>query len=304
MTFTKYLAALVVVLFLTFSHNSFAEEFKPKLALSTEVGDDSSIYGGNLCEFKGYHNIANEYHDRKFIPKIINILLPEAEKGDTEAEYNLGVAYAYAYKYEKALPWFLKAAKKGFVKSQYNLGIMYAKTNNTKEAIKWWHKTIEQGYDSYGCLGWVYADGIGIPKNYKEAAKWIKKAAEMENEVAQFRLGAMYYYGLGVARSGKEALKWFRKLSKRGYTAGHSDLGVMYATGQGVNVDYRAAVGLFREGGSFAIAQYNLGVMYYYGAGVRRDKTEAWKRFKIACKNGYEGACKPYYVTTPSFWEN
>jgi len=36
-------------------------------------------------------------------------------------------------------------------------------------------------------LGYTYSYGIGVPKDDKEAAKWIRKAAEQGNADAQFK---------------------------------------------------------------------------------------------------------------------
>ena len=48
-----------------------------------------------------------------------------------------------------------------------------------------------------------------MPKDYKEAVKWYRKAADQEDATAQFNLGAMYYYGRGVEQDFVEAHKWF-----------------------------------------------------------------------------------------------
>jgi len=42
------------------------------------------------------------------------------------------------------------------------------------------------------------------------------------------------------------------------------------------------------------IGCYNLGVMYFDGKGVKKDKQKAKKLFNKACKNGSIDACKAY----------
>ena len=53
-------------------------------------------------------------------------LLPLAEAGNPEAQYNLGVMYqeglVVEQNYGKAVKWFRKAAEQGDVQAQYNLG--------------------------------------------------------------------------------------------------------------------------------------------------------------------------------------
>ncbi len=57
----------------------------------------------------------------------------------------------------------------------------------------------EQG-DSYAQtnLGMMYRDGQGVLQDYKQAAKWLRKAAEQGNAKAQGLLGAMCLLGQGV----------------------------------------------------------------------------------------------------------
>ena len=44
----------------------------------------------------------------------------------------------------------------------------------------------------------------------------------------------MYYNGQGVRRDYAEATKWVRKAAERGYAAAQAYLGIMYWNGQGV----------------------------------------------------------------------
>jgi hypothetical protein len=48
----------------------------------------------------------------------------------------------------------------------------------------------------------------------------------------------MYYYGQGVPKNYAEAVKWFRKAAEQGYAIGQSQLGLMYERGQGVPQNY------------------------------------------------------------------
>ena len=41
-------------------------------------------------------------------------------------------------------------------------------------------------------LGWMYANGQGVPQDDAEAITWYRRAAEQGNAVAQFNLGWMY----------------------------------------------------------------------------------------------------------------
>ena len=78
----------------------------------------------------------------------------KAEKGDVEAQYDLGVMYAegqgVAQNYAEAMKWVKKAAKKGNAEAQYKLGWMYAAgkgtSRNAKKAVKWYRMAADQGH--------------------------------------------------------------------------------------------------------------------------------------------------------------
>lgn len=59
-------------------------------------------------------------------------------------------------------------------------------------------------------LGAMYYSGEGVPKDYRDALYWFRKAAEQGEATAQYNLGYMYYNGEGVEPDMKEAAKWFR----------------------------------------------------------------------------------------------
>src|SRR4051812_37630388 len=62
------------------------------------------------------------------------------------------------------------------------------------------------------------------------------KAAEGDVE-AEFSLGFIYAQGNGVKKDYNEAIKWFKKAADAGDAAAQSDLGFIYAQGQGVKQD-------------------------------------------------------------------
>ena len=72
--------------------------------------------------------------------------------------------------------------------------------------IRAWHyrEASERGYkNAQYNLGMCYEAGIGIPKDYVEAARWFRKAAEQGHPTAQYKLGEYYRYGIVKFTSGK-----------------------------------------------------------------------------------------------------
>ena len=88
---------------------------------------------------------------------------------------------------------------------------------NYAEAVKWYRKAAEQGHaTAQNNLGVCYDRGQGVEKNYTEAAKWYRKAAERGNASAQFHLGQCYEFSGEVGIYYVEAAKWYTKAAKQG----------------------------------------------------------------------------------------
>ena len=124
----------------------------------------------------------------------------KAEKGDAEAQYNLGLMYYdgddVAKDYKQAVKWFSKSADQGFAKAQYNLGYMY---DNDQ----------------------------GVEQNFEQALKWYRKAAEQNDVSAQINLGFMYSNGRGVAQDYQKAYMWYNIASVSGDEAAIKNRGIL-----------------------------------------------------------------------------
>jgi len=133
----------------------------------------------------------------------------------------------------------------------------------------------------------------------------------------QFALGSQYEYGIGIAAGRvdyKEAAKWYRKAADQGDAWAQISLGDMYVTGRGVVKDLGTAKGLFRkacdngeqEGCNKYKALNIREAAYYYYIGEKYDnyakakKTyddyddlkSAKKAFARACQDNYKDSCQ------------
>lgn len=90
-------------------------------------------------------------------------------------------------------------------------------------------------------LGWMYAEGRGVPRNYKQAVYWYSRAARQGDASAQFNLGMMYDKGEGVARDDQQAAHWYAKAAEQGLAVAQYNLGIMYDRGQGVVQSFQQA---------------------------------------------------------------
>ena len=108
-----------------------------------------------------------------------------------------------------------RAAENGEVVSQLSLGREYKNAKNYTEAMKWIQKAANANFSPAMIeLGDCYYNGIGINKNYSEAVRLYKKAAEQKNYYtyqAQKKVGDCYKYGRGVAQNQVLAEYWYEQ---------------------------------------------------------------------------------------------
>lgn len=110
----------------------------------------------------------------------------------------------------------------------------------------------------------------------------------------QFELGTAYYKGNGVPRDYAEAVKWYRLAADQGQAKSRFMLGVIHERGQGMSPDYFEAVKWYRAAAEqgYIPAQYELGNKYAAGKGVPQNYAQAYVWFSIAAASGHEGARK------------
>ena len=192
---------------------------------------------------------------------------------------------------------YLAAAENGDAEAQVWLGWCYANgqgvSKDLKEAAKWYRKSAEQGLkEAQYSLGLCYYNGRGVPQSYEEAVKWYRKAAEQGVKEAQYDLGKCYENGQGVSKDINEAVKWYRKAAVQGVKEAQYSLGLCYANGQGVPKDFAEAAKWYRKSAVQGVkeAQYDLGKCHENGQGVPRDINEAAKWYRKAAVQGVREA--------------
>jgi TPR repeat protein len=133
-------------------------------------------------------------------------------------------------------------AELGNTNAQYALGVSYHKgecvIQDLKEATKWYSKAAEHGncHAQYN-LGYMYHNGNGVKQNSVEAAKWYRQAADQGNTRAQFNLALLYHQGDGVQKNDIEAIKWYTRSANQGDPEAQNNLAWLYFAGKGVPKD-------------------------------------------------------------------
>ena len=137
-------------------------------------------------------------------------------------------------------------------------------------------------------LGKAFTLGAGVPRDYKQAARWYGQAASNGNVEAEAMFGELYQAGQGVPCDLTNAVRWFSKAAQAGSTAAQYDLGYMYERGQGVPHDEKLAAHWYQlaaEGGD-ALAQFDYGQRCFIGLGVAIDQVEGLKWLLISAGQG------------------
>lgn len=197
-----------------------------------------------------------------------------------------------AKQFETAVPQLRALADKGDATAQFALatvleGAFGYPNPDPKEAAGWYRKAADQNVpEAQTALADRLMQGVGVEKNYEEAAKLYRAAAD-KLPVAAAHMGDLYCYGVGVKEDTAECAKWYRKAAEGGIAHAASALGGMYAVGNGVAKNDSEANKWLLQGaaGGDVLGQYGIAQAYRQGAGVKQDYVEAYAWLTVAQAN-------------------
>lgn len=150
-------------------------------------------------------------------------------------------------------------------------------------------KKAEEGSAFHQCfVGYCYAVGRYVARDYRRAVRWFRKAVAQGQLEAFFNLGLSYLDGQGVRRNNKKAAELFRLGALRGDTSAQTNYGIRLLLGEGVTKNLRAGNDWLRKAAQKgdALAQYNLHLSYEAGYGVKRDNKKALEWLTKAANGG------------------
>ncbi len=121
-------------------------------------------------------------------------------------------------------------------------------------------------------------------KNARATA--VRKTADPDDALEQFRIGLRYELGDGRQQDDVQAAFWLRKAAEQGLAPAQDSLAEMYACGRGVPQDSAQATAWWHKAAEqgYAPAQGNLGNAYESGDsnGVPQDNAEAYFWYSLA----------------------
>lgn len=106
------------------------------------------------------------------------------------------------------------------------------------------------------------------------------------SERTEFRDGLSAYRDKNYSK----AIRIWRSLAEKGHDKAQYNLGIVYFQGAGASKDAKKAVKWFRKSAmqGYADAQYHLGLMFLNGEGVKQNDKNAGKWFRKAAEQGDE----------------
>lgn len=144
---------------------------------------------------------------------ILSALISLVSGGQAMSDTAKGIAAYQRGDYVRAMKELQAAAEKGDEQAYYNLGVAYAEgkagPRDMAQAIAAYRKGAEGGSVLAAfSLGQIYRKGDGVAHDYSQAAKWYEAAAKHGDFRASNELGLLYVEGKGVEKNLIEGFAW------------------------------------------------------------------------------------------------
>ena len=166
-------------------------------------------------------------------------LLKKAEKGDCDAQFNVGHYYYRLREFKKAYSWWLKCSKhKKRLGPIFNIGNLYYNgwglKRDIKKALHYFNLVIKKAPILYPkenviytqlalfLIGKTYFDGTFVKRNKKKGLNYYEQAAKAGNINAAYTLS--YIYGVKEVYDQKKKKFYLKQCAKAGLSIAHAVL--------------------------------------------------------------------------------
>ena len=155
------------------------------------------------------------------------------------------------------------------------------KSRQYAEALKWYRAAADGGNAAAMCnVGLLYETGKGTEKDISQAMAWYRKAAEKQYIPAALDLASLCEQQQDFGR----AFTYYKMAAEANNTPAMVRLGHCYEEGLGTEENTTEAVSWYRKAADLnnSEAMTDLGVLYARGYGVQLDDAEAMKWYQKA----------------------
>lgn len=218
--------------------------------------------------------------------------LENSQKENTaNSKFTIGAFYQFGYKdmpadHVEALRWYVRAAREGDIRAVNNIGVM------------------------------LYHGGQFGPKDEVRGAQWLHVAAQTGDVHSKMNMSISKALSENpLCQNHEEAFALLKSLAETNPSKQIlNNLACMYCKGLSVDNDYGKALHLFKKAAEMGskVAEYNMGVMWLNGMGVKEDIKEANSWFKSSKSDpthedyvtiaGAQDATKLMFVATMTFY--
>ncbi len=126
-----------------------------------------------------------------------------------------------------------RAAERGNAQAQYDLGLMYATGNGVQKnealALTWFNRASQNNFAQV-----LKVKEVTSPSKMSQKFIFAKEAAKKGNARAQFDLAMMYHKGEGIKRNEKLAFNYFHKAARNNSVEAKFQMGINFSEGRGV----------------------------------------------------------------------
>ena len=218
--------------------------------------------------------------------------LPEEKPFAGKADLAFG-AYQRGY-YLTAMELALPRAQLGDAAAQTLVAEIFAQglgvARNSKDAAFWYGQAANAGDPSamfkYALL---LMEGRDVPRDRKKSEELMKKAADLGNSSAQFNYGQLLVADMPGEKGLKAAMPYYEKAAEQGVADAQYALSQIYLNVDGIDDDKRAKARgwLLRAArAGFDTAQLDLAIWLVDGIGGGRNLEEGFKWMQRAARGG------------------
>ena len=324
-----YLPILLIICFCNFTYAQTSSDISELISLAKQQYQKGnyeksiSLYkqASELGSPKAMLLLSSIYQNGKAVGKdmaisekyLLNaqaIYEKQANKGDPDAQFNLGKIYSYYIKPPNKLEaynWYLMAAKNGHMLAQYAVaGILDRGTlepaikRDYKEAIKWYEKSARQGNSR---AAWYLA--YRNRGDFDAVLKWCMPVARKTDD--EMNSKCIELLSNAIAREiyskkyKEKSIRAIHELANSGAVMFQVALAKMYKEGKVLDKDnseserwskraYNTALSRAEDGNK--TSQYELALLYEKGIGTEVSLDKARKWLNEASKQGYKPAIR------------
>ena len=221
---------------------------------SVQKGSACGFFQLGKCYEAGVVAPKKRQKAKQLMAKAFNMLKKKRGALSPEELFVMGMCYWCGFgtpeNTELSIECYKKSSDLGFDEAQFFLGDYYTTDwdLNYRKALYWFHKAAEQNNEKAQYrIGMCYYSGNGVESNKKEAIKWLRIASGNGEPTAQFWLANSLMDGIGCEKNISEAIEWYKKSAKGHIYGALYKLGCLYRDGVGVDRNYDLAIKYLKE---------------------------------------------------------